>query len=187
MNCLTRLAPSPMTATAQPPPGPGSRCCCRQMPNHADIACPGDTGEVPASVPVTASTAKPVVVRVAGPPRREWLGSMEGRCVTLVARSPEPMGAARLAHVAQALQTQVDRDFSAAWGARARVRAAPGTAAPAGAWPIYLVEVAEMGPGIHVGDGGDPFAEGACGDGWPLAGSHLLLEMIADPRRDRLW
>jgi hypothetical protein len=96
------------------------------------------------------------------------------------------MGAARLIHVAQSLQTQVDRDFSAAWGARARVRAAPGTAAPDGTWPIYLVGGHEMGPGIHAGDGGDPFAEVTCGDGWTLAASHVLLEMIADPRGDRL-
>lgn len=90
-----------------------------------------------------------------------------------------------LAHVAQALQTQVDRDFAPAWGARAVVTAAPGTSAPAGAWPIYVAGTPDAGFGVHVGRDG-PFAEVCAGEGWSLAASHLLLEMLADPRGDRL-
>src|SRR5262249_30559521 len=87
-------------------------------------------------------------------------------------------------HVARALQTQVDRDFGPAWGARATVAA--GEAAPEGAWPIYVVESPRAGFGVHVGPDGAPYAEVAAGEGWTLAASHLLLEMIADPRGDRL-
>src|SRR5262249_5936953 len=101
--------------------------------------------------------------------------------VALVDRSPQPMRTPLLAHVAQALQTQVDRDFSAAWGARARVAAVSGSGAPPGTWPIFLVDVPETGFGVHLDTSGQPYAEARAGAGWTLAASHLLLEMIADP------
>jgi hypothetical protein len=105
--------------------------------------------------------------------------------VALVNRSAGPVGPACVAHVARALQTQVDRDFGPAWGARARVTAAV-EGVPPGAWPMYLVDSPDAGYGIHLDDGGMPFAEVGAGEGWTLAASHLLLEMIADPRGDRL-
>ena len=91
-----------------------------------------------------------------------------------------------MAHVAHALQTQVDRDFGPAWGARARVAAATAQGVPPGAWPIYLVDSPDAGFGIHLDDGGTPFAEVGAGEGWTLGASHLLLELIADPFGDRL-
>jgi len=106
--------------------------------------------------------------------------------VVLCARSSAPLSAGSLAHVAQALQTQVDRDFGPAWGARARVSAAAGPVAPPGSWPIYLVDGPDAGFGVHLDAVGVPYAEVRAGVGWSLAASHLLLEMIADPRGDRL-
>lgn len=105
--------------------------------------------------------------------------------VALVDRTATPLAPACVVHVARALQTQVDRDFGPAWGARARVTAAA-EGVPPGAWPMYLVDSPDTGYGIHLDDGGTPFAEVGAGGGWTLAVSHLLLEMIADPRGDRL-
>src|SRR5215472_18204035 len=106
--------------------------------------------------------------------------------VVLCARSSAPLSAGSLAHVAQALQTQVDRDFGPAWGARARVGACDGCDAPPGTWPMYVVDTPHAGFGVHLDAGGAPYAEVCAGSGWTLAASHLLLEMIADPRGDRL-
>jgi hypothetical protein len=110
---------------------------------------------------------------------------MAAPAVALVNRSSAPLGPACVAHVARALQTQVDRDFGPAWGALARVTASA-EGVPPGAWPMYLVDSPDAGYGIHLDDGGTPFAEVGAGEGWTLAASHLLLEMIADPRGDRL-
>lgn len=99
----------------------------------------------------------------------------------LVDRSARRVGAARLAHVAQALQTQVDRDFGPAWGVRATVSAAAGTSAPVGAWPISVVDAPRGGLGVHLDAEREPCAEVRAGKGWTLDASHLLLEMIADP------
>jgi hypothetical protein len=101
--------------------------------------------------------------------------------VVLVDRSPGPASMARLAQVARALQTQVERDFHAVWGVRARVGAARGSAAPVGAWPIVIVGAPPARPGVHLDPDGRPHAEVAAGEGWTLAASHELLEMIADP------
>ena len=111
---------------------------------------------------------------------------MAGPTVALIDRSAVPASQASLVHVAQALQTQVDRDFGPAWGARATVTAAAGSGAPPGAWPMYVVDTSEAAFGVHLGNGGAPYAEVCAGQGWTLAASHLLLEMIADPRGDRL-
>src|SRR5215472_6540310 len=111
---------------------------------------------------------------------------MAGPTVALIDRSAVPASQGSLVHVAHALQTQVDRDFGPAWGARATVTAAAGSGAPPGAWPMYVVDTPEAGFGVHLSSGGAPYAEVCAGQGWTLAASHLLLEMIADPRGDRL-
>jgi hypothetical protein len=111
---------------------------------------------------------------------------MAGPAVTLIDRSAALVKARSLAHVAHVLQAQVDRDFGPAWGARATVTAGAGPRAPSGTWPMYLLDVPQAGFGVHLDGGGAPFAEVRAGDGWTLAASHLLLEMIADPRGDRL-
>jgi hypothetical protein len=111
---------------------------------------------------------------------------MAAPAVALIDRSAAPVSQASLAHVAQALKTQVDRDFGPAWGARATVTTAAGPDAPLGTWPLYLVDTPASGFGVHLDGDGAPYAEVCAGDGWTLAASHLLLEMIADPRGDRL-
>jgi hypothetical protein len=111
---------------------------------------------------------------------------MAAPAVALIDRSASPVSQARLVHAARALQTQVDRDFGPAWGARATVTAAAGPDAPLGTWPLYLVDVPELGFGVHLDGDSAPSAEVCAGEGWTLAASHLLLEMIADPRGDRL-
>jgi hypothetical protein len=111
---------------------------------------------------------------------------MTSPSVVLVDQSTEPLSPALLAHVARAFQTQIDRDFSAAWGARARITAAGGSRAPEAVWPLYLLDPAGARPGVHLDAGGEPFAEVAAGEGWTVAASHALMEMIADPHGDRL-
>lgn len=106
--------------------------------------------------------------------------------IVLCDRSATPLSPGTLTHVARALQTQVDRDFGPAWGARARVSAAAEPDAPPGAWPLYVADAPAAGFGVHLDAAGTPYAEVCAGEGWTLAASHLLLEMIADPRGDRL-
>jgi len=106
--------------------------------------------------------------------------------VVLLDGSAAPMSRGNLAHIAQALQTQVDRDFGPAWGARASLSAGVGEAGQPGAWPIHVLDAPRAGFGVHLDAGGSPYAEVWAGAGWTLAASHLLLEMIADPRGDRL-
>jgi hypothetical protein len=51
---------------------------------------------------------------------------------------------------------------------------------------MYVVDKPDAGFGVHLDAGGTPYAEVCAGAGWTLTASHLLLEMIADPRGDRL-
>jgi hypothetical protein len=110
---------------------------------------------------------------------------MTGPDVVLVDRSREPASTARLVQVGRALQTQVDRDFSTVWGARARVVIASGTATPGGAWTVAIVDEPVAGLGIHLARDGSPHAEVRASRDWTLAASHVLLEMAADPRGQR--
>src|SRR5215472_6685562 len=110
---------------------------------------------------------------------------MRGPDVVLIDRSRAPSSTIRLTRVARALQTQMDRDFTMAWGARARISPAPARTAPAGAWSISIVDGDGDGLGIHVdGDGAPHGVVRACAK-WTLAVSHVLLEMAANPRGDR--
>jgi hypothetical protein len=111
---------------------------------------------------------------------------MAATAVVLLDRSAAPLSPENLAHVARALQTQIDRDFGPAWGVRASLTAGAGESAPRGSWPMYLLDAPDTGFGVHLDASGSPYAEVCAGAGWTLAASHLLLEMIADPRGDRL-
>ncbi len=111
---------------------------------------------------------------------------MAGQDVVLIDSSREPVSAARLAQVAAALQTQIDRDFGAAWGALARVGVADRSHIPPGAWTISIVQVPIEGLGVHLDRDGWPRAEVRAGEGWTISASHVLLEMVADPRGQRL-
>jgi hypothetical protein len=105
--------------------------------------------------------------------------------VVLIDRSRAPSSTTRLTHVARALQTQVDRDFSMAWGARARISPAPAMTAAPGVWSISIVDGTGDGLGIDVDGDGAPHALVRAGGDWTLAVSHVLLEMAANPRGDR--
>jgi len=91
---------------------------------------------------------------------------------------------AELNEVAAALQIQVERDLAPAWGTRAIVTA--GVKRPS-AWPIRITEdVPEGALGVHLDDGGDPYAVILPDDGWPVTASHELVEMLVDPRGSRM-
>jgi hypothetical protein len=51
---------------------------------------------------------------------------------------------------------------------------------------MFLLDTPDEGFGIHLDASGSPYAEVCAGPGWTMAASHLLLEMVADPRGDRL-
>jgi hypothetical protein len=110
---------------------------------------------------------------------------MPGTDIVLVDRSRAPSSTTRLTQVARALQTQMDRDFGMAWGARAQISPAPAGTAPVGVWSISIVDGPGDGLGIHLDAEGAPHGVVRAGRDWTLAVSHVLLEMAANPRGDR--
>lgn len=110
---------------------------------------------------------------------------MAAPSVVLVYRSLEPLSPGSLDRVARALQTQVDRDLDPVWGVKARVSATQDGRVPPGAWPIFIVDRAGAGLGVHVDRHGRPNAEVLAGPEWSLRTSHVLLEMLADPDGQR--
>src|SRR5262249_4489381 len=103
--------------------------------------------------------------------------------IALVDRSSPGIPPWRLAEVASALQTQVDRDVGPIWGVAASVVTLPAAAlGPLPVWPIWLVSYP---PGA---DGGHRNAQGiayglvwAHADNWTVAASHEMVEMLIDP------
>lgn len=96
-----------------------------------------------------------------------------------------------LALVATAIQIQLVRDFYPVWGISAVCAAYPSTAAvPPGYWFVFVVPNAQGKAGFHVGDDPDlppvAFVEHRSQGAWSIAASHEILEMLADPRGDRL-
>lgn len=119
--------------------------------------------------------------RVAQSIRRRW-SVMTVRHVALVNKSSAKIPLAMVEGVAQALQTQVDRDFAPIWGIRAQVSAfAPAEPIPASAWPIRIVDSPVGGLGIHLDRARKPFAQVKPTSDWSVTASHELLEMLADP------
>lgn len=89
-----------------------------------------------------------------------------------------------LAAVAAALQTQVTRDFAPEWGVSAVIAAFPFEGIPAGYIPIIVQDTleAESASGFHRTRADDtPFILVPYGPTWPLAASHELLRMLANP------
>jgi hypothetical protein len=89
-----------------------------------------------------------------------------------------------LTEAAAALQTQVMRDFCPEWGACAVVLPASFDAIPAGSIPIIVHdELADTaGFGFHRTRRDDtPYIIVPFGPNWPLAASHELLRMLANP------
>jgi hypothetical protein len=96
----------------------------------------------------------------------------------------------QLAVVAAALQTQVTRDFAPEWGAGAVVAAVSFDSIPAGYVPLIVQDTleAEGVNGFHRTRGDDtPYIVVPYGPNWPLAASHELLRMLANPSGSARW
>jgi hypothetical protein len=93
-----------------------------------------------------------------------------------------------LARVAAALQTQVTRDFAPLWQINAVIAAAAFEAIPAGYIPVIVQDTLESEGvnGFHrTRDDDTPYIVIPYGPNWPLAASHELLRMLADPSGSR--
>jgi hypothetical protein len=92
---------------------------------------------------------------------------------------------------AQALNVQVSRDLPQYWPIQATVIYLPDPdSLPVGVWPVQLV--AQLPPeegGFHLDNNNQPYAEVLAQpgqNGWTVAASHEVLEMLVDPFGNRL-
>lgn len=106
---------------------------------------------------------------------------MSVRHIALINESSQPITFDQLTQVAQALQTQIDRDFGPVWGIRALIQPAEAEPAHRRVWPIRMVDQPQAGLGVHLDQHHRPFAEVMAQDGWSITASHELLEMLVDP------
>jgi hypothetical protein len=112
---------------------------------------------------------------------------MKTRHVVLQDQSKLNLTLSQLDPIAQALQTQVDRDFTPIWGVHALVQAIDrNQAVPRGAWPMRILDQSQAGLGVHLDNHGKPFAEIQAGTDWSITASHELLEMLVDPLGKKL-
>jgi len=112
---------------------------------------------------------------------------MKIRHVTLQDQSSLSLSLSDLQNVTQALQIQLDRDFTPEWGVHAVVQALDqGETVPAHAWPMSILDQSDAGLGVHLDKNGKPFAEIQAGDGWSITASHEMLEMLVDPLGQKL-
>jgi hypothetical protein len=108
--------------------------------------------------------------------------TMAIRRVVLTNHSSKNIPFSDISDVAQALQIQVDRDFTPAWGIRATILPLnKGEAIPQHAWPMRIVNHPAGGLGIHLDKGHKPYAQIQDTDDWSVTASHELLEMLVDP------
>src|SRR5438552_4367158 len=90
---------------------------------------------------------------------------MRIRHVTLQDQSSLNLTLSQLQDVTNALQIQLDRDFTPEWGVHAVVQALnQGENVPAKAWPMSILDQSEAGLGVHLDKNGKPFAEIQAGD-----------------------
>jgi len=92
---------------------------------------------------------------------------------------------------AAALNIQVTRDLPQFWPVQATVLyLAHPNKVPAGVWPVQLVNHLPPGEGgFHLDKHNQPYAQvlaSAQNDGWTIAASHEVLEMLVDPYGNRL-
>lgn len=112
---------------------------------------------------------------------------MRIRHVTLQDQSSLNLSLSQLQEVTQALQIQLDRDFTPEWGVHAVVQALDqGERVPTNAWPMSILDQSDAGLGVHLDKNGKPFAEIQAGDGWSITASHEMLEMLVDPLGQKL-
>ena len=93
--------------------------------------------------------------------------------------------------VAQALNIQVARDLPQFWNVQATVIYLPDPRRiPAGVWPAMLVDNLPPGEGgVHLDKNNQPYAKVVASpdsDGWTIAASHEVVEMLVDPSGNRL-
>jgi len=93
--------------------------------------------------------------------------------------------------VAAALNIQVTRDLTQFWNISATVvYLSDPQKAPSGVWPVRLVKSLPPGEGgFHLDKHNQPYAEviaTSASDGWTVAASHEVLEMLVDPYGNRL-
>src|SRR5947207_10552082 len=112
---------------------------------------------------------------------------MKIRHVTLQDKSSMKLPFDQVDQVAQALQIQLDRDFTPCRRVHAQVQALGlGEAVPARAWPMTILDQSSAGLGVHLDKNGKPFAEIQAGNDWSITASHELLEMLVDPLGHKL-
>lgn len=109
--------------------------------------------------------------------------------IALVPRGMQ-IDASEMARVASAIQIQLTRDFAPAWGIDAVCTAFPNVGSvPAGYLHVLVVPDAGGKAGFHGHVNGQPaFAvvQYAADGTWSVAASHEVIEMLVDPRGDRL-
>jgi hypothetical protein len=92
--------------------------------------------------------------------------------------------------VAAALNVQVTRDLPQFWNIQATVFTLPKGKVPSGVWPVLLVKQLPPGEGgFHLDKHNQPYAEVIANpenDGWTVAASHEVIEMLVDPNGNRL-
>src|SRR5689334_5669350 len=110
---------------------------------------------------------------------------MASPSVVLTNESSMALSPDHLHEVAQALQTQVVRDFRPAWHVDASVTVAGASDLPGYAWVIRIVDDSPL-LGVHSDPNGRPSARVRAAEGWTVTASHELLEMLVDPQGDRV-
>ena len=103
----------------------------------------------------------------------------------------ESVDPAFLEAAAAAFNLQVMRDVPPFWNIQATVRYLPSASKiPTGVWPVLLVKTLPQGEGgFHLDRHNQPYANvlAAPGsDGWTIAASHEIIEMLVDPAGNRL-
>jgi hypothetical protein len=92
--------------------------------------------------------------------------------------------------VAAALNVQVTRDLPQFWSVQATVISLSKTKVPSGVWPVFLVKQLPPGEGgFHLDKHNQPYAEVIATpdhEGWTVAASHEVIEMLVDPYGNRL-
>jgi len=92
---------------------------------------------------------------------------------------------------AQAFNIQVTRDLPQYWQVNATVSYLPNPhRVPSGVWPVQLVKTLPPGEGgFHLDRHNQPYAKviaSADNDGWTVAASHEICEMLVDPYGNRI-
>jgi hypothetical protein len=107
--------------------------------------------------------------------------------IGLTVESRGALAPADLERVAAAIQVQVSRDFSPIWGIDATIGAFPSLEqVPFGYWPVILTSRRlDEDEGFYISPGGESFSVVEILPGWSVVASHIVLELLADPKGAR--